>query len=317
MAAETPANQPAVATSAARGRVVLDGPPSLRERLLSAALRFCGLFTIGVTVGIVVMLVVESAGFFAEVSPLDFLGDTEWTPLHAHKHFGIWPLVSGTLLTTTIAVMVALPLGLAIAVYMSEIAKPRVRVYVKPVLEVLAGIPTVVYGYFALVFVTPALQTFIPGLAGFNALGPGLVMGFMILPIIASLADDALRAVPVHYREAGLALGATRLSTLFRVTLPAAGSGITAGVLLGIARALGETMIVAIAAGQQPRLTADPTVPIETMTAFIVQVSMGDTPAGSLEQRTIFAVGLALFVMTFLMNLVAFRLRQRILGRRS
>ena len=291
----------------------LRGPRALSERVVGAVLFVCGIVSILTTIGIVVVLVKESAGFFAEVSLGDFLGDTEWTPLFTEKHFGIWPLLAGTMLTPAIAVLVALPLGLLAATYLAEFAPERARRILKPTLEVLAGIPTVVYGYFALIYVTPLLQTFIPNLAGFNALGPGIVMGVMILPVIASLSEDAIYAVPASLREASFALGAGKLRTVFRVVLPSAFSGIGAAVILGISRAIGETMIVAIAAGQQPRFTADPRSPIETMTAYIVQISLGDTPTGTLEYRTIFAVGLALFLLTLALNAVAFRLRRRIL----
>ncbi len=241
----------------------------------------------------------------------DFLTDREWTPLFAQKHFGILPLVAGTMLVTAIAMAVALPAGLMIAVYLSEFARPRIRRMVKPVLEVLAGVPTVVYGYFALSFVTPALQTFIPGLKGFNALGAGLVMGVMVLPLVASLSEDALYAVPQRLREASYALGSTRLQMVFRTLIPAALSGIAASFILGVSRAVGETMIVAIAAGSQPTLSLDPRVPIQTMTGYIVQISMGDTPHGTLEYHTIFAVGLTLFIMTFTLNWVSMALRNR------
>ncbi len=288
-------------------------PRARSEQLVRVFLFACALVSVVTTVGIVVVLVRESAGFFAEVSLADFFGDSEWTPLFDDKHFGIWPLLVATLLTTLIAVLVALPFGLLAAIYLAEFAPERLRRVLKPALEVLAGIPTVVYGYFALIYVTPALQHVIPGLAGFNALGPGIVMGIMILPIIASLSEDAIYAVPASLREASYALGAGRLRTVFRVVLPSAFSGIGASVILGVSRAIGETMIVAIAAGQQPRLTLDPRVPIETMTAYIVQISLGDTPTGTVEYRTIFAVGLCLFVMTLLLNIAAHRLRKRML----
>jgi phosphate transport system permease protein len=207
--------------------------------------------------------------------------------------------------------VVALPMGLVSAIYLSEYAPNRVRRVVKPTLEILAGVPTVVYGYFALMFVTPLLQRYLPGLSGFNALSPGIVMGIMILPLVSSLSEDAMRAVPNGLREGAYALGATRMQTALRVVVPAALSGITAAFILAASRAVGETMIVAIAAGQQPRLTANPLVPIETMTAYIVQVSLGDTPQGTLEYRTIFAVGMLLFVMTFALNLVSTWLRER------
>jgi phosphate transport system permease protein len=221
------------------------------------------------------------------------------------------PLVSGTVLVSAIAMLVALPTGLLSAIYLSEYADHRVRRAVKPVLEILAGVPTVVYGYFALLFVTPLLQRIIPDLAGFNALGPGIVMGIMILPLVSSLSEDAMQAVPRSLREGSYALGATKMQTSLRVVLPAAFSGITAACILAASRAIGETMIVAIAAGQQPRLTWNPLLPVETMTAYIVQVSLGDTPQGTLEYRTIFAVGMLLFVGTLLLNLVSAWLRER------
>jgi phosphate transport system permease protein len=244
---------------------------------------------------------------------LQLFGDTQWTPLFADRHFGIWPLVCGTLLTTVIAMVVAAPLGLLAAVYLSEYAADDARKVLKPLLELLAGVPTVVYGYFALTFATPMLMKVVPGLSGFNALGPGVVMGLMIVPIVASLSEDAIFAVPASLREGAYALGAGKVQTTFRVVVPAAFSGIAAAMILGVSRAIGETMIVAIAAGQQPRLTLDPRVPVETMTAYIVQVSLGDTPTGTLEYRTIFTVGLGLFLMTLCLNLVSQRLRRRIL----
>jgi len=264
-----------------------------------------------VTAGIIAVLLVETVGFFSEVSIVDFLTDTQWTPLFSEKHFGILSLVSGTVLVSAIAMAVALPAGLLSAIYLSEYARPGVRRVVKPVLEILAGIPTVVYGYFALLFVTPLLQRVIPDLSAFNALGPGIVMGIMILPLVSSLSEDALHAVPTGLREGAYALGATRMQTALRVVVPAALSGISASFILAISRAIGETMIVAIAAGQMPILTLDPTVPIMTMTAYIVQVSLGDTPAGTLEYRTIFAVGMTLFLMTLLLNLASDWLRRR------
>lgn len=291
----------------------LEAPRALSERIIARALQACGWVSILTTVGIVAVLMFEALGFFREVSLWQFFTDTEWTPLFADKHFGIWPLLAGTLLTTTIAIAVALPLGLLAAIYLAEFARPRVASTLKPILELLAGIPTVVYGYFALMLVTPVLQKIIPGLSGFNGLSAGFVMGIMILPIIASLSEDAIRAVPATLREGAYALGGTKLGAVFRVVLPSASSGIIAALILGVSRAIGETMIVAIAAGQQPRLTMDPRVPVETMTAYIVQVSMGDTPTGTLEYRTIFAVGLSLFVMTLLLNAISHRMRLRIL----
>jgi phosphate transport system permease protein len=281
------------------------------EFLIERALFLCALLSIGTTAGIILVLAVETFAFLREVPITDFLLGTEWTPLFATPRFGVLPLVAGTMLVSTIAMVVALPMGLLSAVYLSEYANLRVRRFVKPVLEILAGIPTVVYGYFALLFVTPLLQRFLPNLSGFNALGPGIVMGIMILPLVSSLSEDAMQAVPRGLREGSYALGATRMQTSLRVVLPAAFSGITAACILAVSRAIGETMIVAIAAGQQPRLTANPMLPIETMTAYIVQVSLGDTPQGTLEYRTIFAVGMLLFLGTFVLNLMSTWLRER------
>jgi len=287
-------------------------PRSLKERLIERLFGAFAMVSILTAAGIVIVLFGESILFFQQVSFGQFFGDTQWTPLFAEPHFGIWPLLSGTLLTTLIAISVALPLGLFAAIYLSEFASPRVRKIAKPALELLAGIPTVVYGYFALSFVTPAIQSFIPGISGANALAAGLVMGLMITPIIASLSEDAIYAVPRSLREGASALGGTKVRTIFRVVLPAAASGITASVILGLSRAIGETMIVAIAAGMEPNLTLDPREPVQTMTAFIVQVSLGDTPAGSLGFQTIFAVGLMLFLTTLVFNVISFRLRSRL-----
>ena len=281
------------------------------EGVVEWALRACAGASILVTVGILSILSVETFRFFREVSPFEFLFGTVWTPLFFQESFGVLPLVAGTLLVTLIALAVALPAGLLTAVYLSEYAPPRVRRTVKPVLEVLAGVPTVVYGYFALLTVTPFLQQWIPGLSGFNALSPGLVMGVMILPLVSSLSEDALQGVPRGLRDASRALGATRAQTTLGVVLPAAWSGVSAAALLAVSRAVGETMIVAIAAGQQPRLTLNPLVPIETMTAYIVQVSLGDAPTGTPAYRTIFAVGMLLFVGTFSLNLASTWLRGR------
>jgi phosphate transport system permease protein len=281
------------------------------EFLIEWGLFLCALLSIGTTVGIIVVLTIETVAFLREVSIVEFLTGTEWTPLFAVPRFGVLPLVVGTTLVSLIAMLVALPMGLLSAVYLSEYSSPGVRRVLKPVLEVLAGIPTVVYGYFALLFVTPLLQRLIPALSGFNALGPGIVMGIMILPLVSSLSEDAMRGVPRGLREGSYALGATKMQTSLRVVVPAAFSGITAAFILAVSRAIGETMIVAIAAGQQPRLTWDPTVPVETMTAYIVQISLGDTPQGTLEYRTIFAVGMLLFIGTFGLNLVSAWLRER------
>jgi phosphate transport system permease protein len=283
----------------------------IREWIIERTLLLCAVISVFTTAGIIVVLAAETGRFLAQVPVIEFLTGTEWTPLFANQRFGVLPLVAGTMLVSTIAMVVALPMGLLSAVYLSEYARPSFRRIVKPTLEILAGVPTVVYGYFALMFVTPILQQWLPGLAGFNALSPGIVMGIMILPLVSSLSEDAMRAVPQGLREGAYALGATRMQTALRVVIPAAFSGITAAFILAASRAIGETMIVAIAAGQQPRLTLNPFVPVETMTAYIVQVSLGDTPQGTLEYQTIFAVGMLLFVMTFGLNLVSTWLRER------
>lgn len=293
---------------------ILKGRPRVNEAVIEVILRACGLVSILTTLGILYVLFSQTFQFFQEVSFRDFFLDTQWTPLFADKHFGIWPLISGTLLVAMIALAVALPLGILAAVYLSEYARPKVRRVLKPAIEVLAGIPTVVYGYFALVTVTPLLQSVIPGLAGFNALSPGIVMGIMILPTIASVTEDALQAVSQQVREAAYGLGADKFQTITRVVLPSALSGIAAAVILGLSRAIGETMIVVIAAGQQPNLTFDPRESIATMTTYIVQVSMGDTPTGTIEYQTIFAVGAMLFLMTFVTNLISQRLARRFRG---
>ena len=281
------------------------------ERGIEWVLFLCALVSIGTTTGIIIVLATETWAFLREVPIGEFLFGTEWTPLFANARFGVLPLVAGTALVSAIAMAVALPMGLLSAIYLSEYARPGLRRVVKPILELLAGVPTVVYGYFALLFVTPLLQRFIPGLSGFNALGPGIVMGIMILPLVSSLSEDAMQGVPRGLREGSYALGASKMQTSLRVVVPAAFSGITAAFILAVSRAIGETMIVAIAAGQQPRLTANPLVPIETMTAYIVQVSLGDTPQGTIEYRTIFAVGMLLFMGTFMLNLASAWLRER------
>jgi phosphate transport system permease protein len=296
-----------------RGRVGLRAAPgrALQERALRGFFFLCGAISILTTLGIIAVLIFETIEFFTQVSFSEFFSKTEWTPFFTNKHFGIWPLVAGTLLVTVIAMLVALPLGLLSAVYLSEYAPARVRAIVKPMLEILAGLPTVVYGYFALMFVTPFLQTFIPHLEVFNALSPGIVMGFMILPMIASLSEDAMRAVPMSLREGAHGLGATRLEVSWRIVLPAAFSGIIAALILAISRAIGETMIVAIAAGHKPTFTLNPLVSIETMAGYIAQTLLGDTPYGSLMYRTLFAVGMALFVMTLVMNVLSYYLVRR------
>lgn len=298
-------------SSSGRSGLLRTRAAALQERMVERALLGCGLVSILTTAAIVGVLLFETIEFFSEVPVSAFLFDTEWTPLFAEKHFGIWPLVAGTVLTAVIAIAVALPFGLLAAIYLAEFASPRARRLLKPTLELLAGVPTIVYGYFALVALTPLLQKVVPDLAGFNALSPGIAMGVMIIPMISSLSEDAIHAVPRSLREGAYALGAGRLQTIFRVVLPTALSGIAASVVLAISRAVGETMIVAIAAGQQPRLTLDPRVPVETMTAYIVQVGLGDTPTGTIEYKTIFAVGATLFLITFAINLVSQRLARR------
>ncbi|MEW6352706.1 MAG: phosphate ABC transporter permease subunit PstC [Pseudomonadota bacterium] len=283
----------------------------VKERLIELALFLAALSSVAVTVGIVGVLVYESAAFFQHVSIVDFLTDTQWTPLFADAHYGILPLLSGTLVTTLVALCVAIPLGTIIAIYLSEYASHRVREVVKPILELLSGVPTVVYGYFALLFVTPLLQKFIPGLPGFNMLSAGLVIGVMIIPYVSSVSEDAIRAVPMHIREGSYAMGATRLRTSLSVVVPSALSGIAAAYVLGISRAIGETMVVAIAAGMQPNLTWDPTEPAATITAYIVQVSLGDLPHGSIGYQTIFAAGLTLLLITLIFNVAGHALRKR------
>lgn len=282
-----------------------------KETVIEKSLLASALITIAVTVGIILVLSIEAISFFREVPIVEFLTDTQWTPLFTDKHFGILPLLSGTLLTSFIAIVFAVPIGLSISIYISEYAPKSFRKTIKPALELLAAVPTVVYGFFALTVVTPFLQTFIPGLSGFNALSAGLVMGIMIIPFVSSLSEDALHAVPNSLREAAYGMGSTKLQNSFRVLVPAASSGIVVSIILAISRAIGETMIVAIAAGQQPRLTFDPTVPVETITAYIVQVSLGDVEHGSLEYKTIFAAGITLFIFTFLLNTISYQIRKK------
>lgn len=283
----------------------------IKEFVIEQSLLTSALITIAVTFGIVAVLGFEAIIFFSEVSIVDFFTDTQWTPLFTDKHYGILPLLSGTLLTSFIAISVALPIGLSISIYLSEYAPTNFRKTIKPLLELLAAVPTVVYGFFALIVVTPFLQSIYPNLSGFNALSAGIVMGIMIIPFVSSISEDALHAVPHSLREASFGMGSTRLQTAFKVVVPAASSGIIVSIILAISRAIGETMIVAIAAGQQPRLTLDPTVPVETITAYIVQVSLGDVQHGSIEYRTIFAAGITLFAFTFLLNTISYRIRKK------
>ena len=283
----------------------------IQERLISALLLSCGVVSVLTTVGIVVVLVSQSVGFFSEVSPVEFLSGTRWSPGLVPRSFGILPLVNGTLLIAAGSSLVAIPIGLATAIYLSEYASTRTRRIVKPVLEILAGIPTVVYGYFGIMFVTPLLRSVFPDTQIFNAASASIVVGIMILPMVSSLSEDALSAVPRALREAAFGLGATRFEVSTRVVLPAALSGISASFILAISRAIGETMAVTIAAGMQPKMSLNLLESIQTMTAYIVQVSLGDTPYGSLEYQTIFAVGLLLFLITLGMNLLSQRITAR------
>lgn len=284
----------------------------MREAAIETVLFLCAVSSVLVTLGIVGVLLYESVGFFARVPISTFLTDTMWTPLFDSPRYGIMPLLAGTLTSTLVALCVAAPLGLTAAVYLSEFASPKVREVIKPILELLSGVPTVVFGFFALLFVTPLLQaTILPNMPGFNILSAGIVIGIMILPYVVSLSEDALQAVPNGLRDGSLALGATRLETAFRVLLPAAISGVAAAFVLGISRAVGETMVVAIAAGTQPNLTLDPTQPAATITAYIVQVALGDLPHGSLAYQTIFAAGLTLLLITLAFNIFAFWLRAK------
>jgi phosphate transport system permease protein len=278
------------------------------EDVVKVILGVCSLISVLTTVGIVVALFVPAFEFFQEVSIVDFLTGTNWSPLFEPAHFGVLPLVAGTLLVTAIACLVAIPFGLGAAVYLSEYASPRVRGILKPALETLAGIPTIVFGYFALTFVTPLLRDLGIDVEIFNALSAGLVMGVMLIPTIASLSDDAMGAVPRDLRDGAYALGSTKVQVATRIVLPAAVSGIIASFVLAVSRAVGETMIVLVAAGQQPNLTFDPREAVETMTAFIAATGAGDVPTGSLEYKTIFAAGATLFVLTLVMNVFAIRL---------
>jgi phosphate transport system permease protein len=282
-----------------------------RDRVVEAVLLACGMVAVFITLAIVAILVSESAMFFEHVTLKEFLTDPLWTPLFADAHYGIMPLVAGTLTTTFVALAVAIPFGTTIAIYLSEFAPHKVRETLKPVLELLGAVPTVVYGYFALLVVTPLLQMLIPDLPGFNMLGAGIVMGLMIVPFVASVSEDAMRSVPVYMREGSYAMGATRLQTALRVVVPGAFSGIAAAYILGISRAVGETMVVSIAAGMQPNLTFDPTQPAATITAYIVQVSLGDLPHGSIGYQTIFAAGLVLMIITLLFNVAGFFLTRK------
>lgn len=283
----------------------------LSERIIEGLLFAAAAVSVLTTLGIVYVLVSESIHFFQSVSLIDFLTDTQWTPLFDDAHYGIMVLVSGTLVSSLVALAVAIPMGTTIAIYLSEFSRPQVREIAKPILELLGGIPTIVFGYFALLMVTPLLQKLFPELPGFSLLSAGLVMGIMIVPYIASLSEDAMRAVPMSLREGSYGMGATRLYTALHVVVPAAFSGLAASYILAISRAVGETMILAVAAGMQPNLTANPMEPAATITSYIVQVALGDLPHGSIGYQTIFAAGLTLMSMTLLFNIAGQWLRRK------
>ncbi len=282
----------------------------LREKLIELLLFLAALVSVFTTVGIVYVLVKESVIFFQHVSLLDFLTDRQWTPLFDDAHFGIMVLLSGTFTSSAVALSIAIPLGTVIAIYLSEFAPFSVREVAKPFLELLGGVPTIVYGFFALLFITPILQWFYPELPGFNLLSAGIAMGIMIVPYVASISEDAMRSVPMSLREGSYAMGATRYQTAVKVVVPAAFSGIAAAYILGISRAVGETMIVAVAAGMQPNLTFNPLEPAATVTAYIVQVALGDLPHGSVGYQTIFAAGLTLMLFTLVCNVAGHMLRK-------
>ena len=282
----------------------------LREIIIEKAFFLCALLSILITVGIIFVLLIDTIDFFQEVSFFDFITDSKWTPMFKDKHFGIAPLLAGTLLTTLTAIIVALPIGLSIAIYLNEFAPKAFRKRIKPALELLAAIPTVVYGFFALTVVTPFLKQYID-IDSFNALSAGIVMGIMIIPYVSSISEDALYAVPKSLREAAYGMGSTRLQTAFKVTIPAASSGIIVSIILAISRAIGETMIVAIAAGQKPTLTMDPTETIATITSYIVQVTVGDVEHGSIEYKSLFAAGMTLFLFTFILNNISYFVKKK------
>ena len=306
MSANNPSDLPVVSD-----RLSKNAMRNVSERLIEGLLMMAAAVSVLTTLGIVYVLVSESIHFFTHVSIVDFLTDTQWTPLFDDAHFGIMVLVSGTVVSSFVALAVAIPMGTVIAIYLSEFANSKVREVAKPILELLGGIPTIVFGYFALLVVTPLLQIILPELPGFSLLSAGLVMGIMIVPYIASLSEDAMRAVPMSLREGAYAMGSTRLYTALHVVVPAAFSGLAASYILGISRAVGETMILAVAAGMQPNLTFNPAEPGATITSYIVQVALGDLPHGSVGYQTIFAAGLSLLVLTLCFNLLGHWLRRR------
>lgn len=278
---------------------------SIMNKIMPVLLFLCASVSILTTIGIVITLITETYQFFQKIPILEFIFGTKWSPLITPKSFGVLPLLNGTLMITLIACLVAIPLGLASAIYLSEYAPKKVRSIVKPILEVLAGVPTIVYGYFALSLITPVIRELFDGAGVFNALSAGIVVGIMIIPMVCSLSEDAMSAVPRSLRDGAYALGATRFEVALKIVVPAAFSGIVASAVLAFSRAIGETMIVTVAAGATPTLTANPLDSIQTMTAYIVQVSLGDTPHGTVEYGSIFAVGMTLFVITFLLNILA------------
>ena len=306
MSAKTPSDLPVVSD-----RLAKNAMRHASERVIEALLFSAAAVSVLTTIGIVYVLVSESIHFFQNVSIVDFLTDTQWTPLFDDAHFGIMVLVSGTLVSSVVALAVAIPMGTIIAIYLSEFANGKVREVAKPILELLGGIPTIVFGYFALLMVTPLLQKIFPELPGFSLLSAGLVMGIMIVPYIASLSEDAMRAVPMSLREGSYAMGSTRLHTALHVVVPAAFSGLAASYILAISRAVGETMILAVAAGMQPNLTWNPMEPAATITSFIVQVALGDLPHGSIGYQTIFAAGLTLLLITLVFNILGQWLRAK------
>jgi phosphate transport system permease protein len=306
LAADMSAQPPASGASARARRL-----SRIKERVIEFVLLLAALSSIAITLGIVGILIYESSTFFAHVPLTNFLTDRLWTPLFASPQFGIMPLVAGTLVTTAVALAVALPIGTVVAIYLSEFAPATIREIIKPALELLSAVPTVVYGYFALQFMSPLLQKLIPGLPTFNMLSAGVVMGIMIIPYVSSISEDAMRAVPMALREGSYAMGATRFQTATRVVVPAAFSGIASAYILGISRAVGETMILAVAAGMQPNLTLNPLEPAATITSYIVQVALGDLPHGSVGYQTIFAAGLTLMLLTLAFNLLGYWLRRR------
>jgi phosphate transport system permease protein len=301
-----PIREPDIAVATARRRA-----RHRRELVIETGLLLAALASVAATITILAVLLSESIGFFKTVPLTVFLTDTLWTPLFDDAHYGILPLLAGTVVTSLVGLLVAIPVGTVSAIYLSEFASSRLREIIKPALELLGAVPTVVYGYFALLVVTPAFQRLLPDLPGFNMLGPGVVIGIMILPLVISLSEDAMRAVPMVLREGSYAMGATHLQTAWRVVVPAATSGIVAAYVLGVSRAVGETMVVAIAAGQNPNLTWNPMEPAATITAYIVQVALGDLPHGSIGYQSIFAAGLVLAVMTFVFNMFGHVMRKR------